>query len=60
MIIITPENFKFFGIIPKNFTYFSLNPEINYLYDLEKIKLRSHLTVCDLKNLISFQETYED
>ena len=56
MIIITPENFKFFGIIPKNFTYFSLNPEINYLYDLEKIKLRSHLTVCDLKNLISFQE----
>jgi hypothetical protein len=56
MIIITPEKFNNFNLLPSRFEYFSLNPEINQLYNLQKVELENLFSSDYLNRLISFQK----
>ena len=56
MIIITPEKFNKFNLLPSRFEYFSLNPEINQLCNLQKVELENLFSSDYLNRLISFQK----
>ena len=55
MIIVTPEKFNKFNLLPKRFEYFSLNPESNQLYNLEKLELENLFSSDDLNHIVAFQ-----
>lgn len=55
MIIITPEKFNKFNLLPSRFEYFSLNPEINQLYNLQKVELENLFPSDYIRRLSSFQ-----
>ena len=51
MIIITPDKFNKFNLLPSRFEYFSLNPEINKLYNLQRIELEDLFSSDYLKEI---------
>ena len=55
MIIITPDKFNKFNLLPSRFEYFSLNPEINKLYNLQRIELEDLFSSDYVRRLSSFQ-----
>ncbi len=55
MIIITPDKFNKFNLLPSRFEYFSLNPEINELYNLQNIELEDLFSSDYVRKLSSFQ-----
>ena len=56
MIIITPEKFNKFKLLPGGFEYFSLNPEFNQNYQLKKIETDSVFPLNELNSYRNFQK----
>jgi len=56
MIIITPEKFNKFELLPSSFEYFSLNPEFNHNYQLKEVVTESLFPINELNSFIVYQK----
>lgn len=56
MIIVTPEKFNKFKLLPGRFEYFSLNPEYNKNYKLKEVVTGAIFPLTDLNRFIFYQK----